>query len=221
MIRRSIPRSVRPLTSAGSDFAVAEGVWTDPAKRLDMLRRHRVPGIESRPADTVQGMKHLSEEWVTLLRWLTASGVEYIAVGPAAEAIRGRAGRDGPLTIVPAPYGRNLERLSRTLRAAHARPRGGEGAVPIRFSASLLTESESWSLLCNEMYHLDLEIPVVARYSELLYEAGRCEIEPGLSVEVASNEELECRARALLHVDEPEIKITRRTPKRDDAHTPA
>lgn len=175
-----------------------------------MLRRHRAPGLESRPADTVKGMKHLSEEWVTLLRWLGEAGVEHVVLGPAGEAIRGRAGCEGPLAIAPAPYDRNLDRLGRALRAAHARSRDEAGAAAsVRFSAAVLAGTERWALRCEETYELDLEIHAAARYSELLYDAGRFEIEPGLSVEVGSHEDLERRNHTLLTGEEPEIRISR------------
>ena len=97
---------------------------------------------------------------------------------------------DGPVAIVPAPYHRNLDRLSRALLAAHARLRteGDAETASVRFgaSAAALSAGERWTLRCDAAYDLDIEMFPAERYSELLYEAGRIEIEPGLSVEVAS-----------------------------------
>ena len=47
------------------------------------------------------------------------------------------------------------------------------------------------------------------RYQELLYESGRFELEPGLSVEVASTEDLEHFAHLHRTGTAPEIRITR------------
>jgi hypothetical protein len=47
------------------------------------------------------------------------------------------------------------------------------------------------------------------QYSELLYEAGRFEIEPGVTVEVASLEVLERQSHVLLTGQEPEIRVRR------------
>ncbi|HWC85357.1 MAG TPA: hypothetical protein VG388_02390 [Solirubrobacteraceae bacterium] len=175
-----------------------------------MRQRHRAPGIDHRPAETVKGLEHLTEEWVILLRWLTGARVEFVVVGPAGEAIRGRAGTEGALAITPAPYDRNLDRLARALMAGHAGLRtGGAGTSPMRFTAAALAAEERWTLRCEGPYDLDLEISPAARYSELLYDAGRFEIEAGVNVEVASVEDLERHAHALRTGEEPEIRITR------------
>jgi hypothetical protein len=178
-----------------------------------MLQRHRAPGIDPRPAETVPGLEHLKDEWVTIIRWLAEARVEHVVVGSAGDAIRGGVSADGPVAIVPAPYHRNLDRLSRALVAAHARLRteGDAKTAPVRFgaSAAALSAGERWTLRCDAAYDLDIEMFPAERYSELLYEAGRIEIEPGLSVEVASLEHLEHRSHALLTGEEPEIRVSR------------
>jgi hypothetical protein len=176
-----------------------------------MLQRHRAPGIDPRPAETVKGLEHLKDEWVTVLRWLAEARVEYVVVGPAGEAIRGGPGAEGAVGVVPAPYHRNLDRLARALLAAHTRLRtdGDADTAPVRFSAAALSAGERWRLRLEGTYELDVEMAPAERYSELLYEAGRLEIEPGLSVEVASLEALEHRAHALVAGVEPEIRISR------------
>ena len=129
-----------------------------------MLLRHRPPRIESTAAEPAkQGYEHLDESWLTLLRWLQASRVEFVLVGPAARAIRGEAGARGPVTIVPAPYGRNLDRLARALWSGHARLRvdagpAGAGAdtVPVKLTAEKLVRGERWTLRCGS-HDLDIE----------------------------------------------------------------
>jgi hypothetical protein len=177
-----------------------------------MLIRHRTPGIDPGPAQTVQGLEHLRHERIAVLRWLVANRVEQILTGPIAEAIRGRQWSDGPVAIVPAPYGRNYERLARALWSEHARVRieGESDTTPVRISADKLARGGRWMLRCGT-HDLDIEgRPAGApRYQELLYEATRFEIEPGLSVEVASPEDLEHFGHVRRTGSAPEIRITR------------
>jgi hypothetical protein len=182
-----------------------------------MLQRQRAPGLDPRPAQTVKGLEHLNDEWVAIVRWLAEGRVEHVLVGPAAEAVRGSATALGPIAIVPAPYRRNLDRLAKSLRAAHARLRteGLSETTPMRFSAAKLAAGERWTVRLELLHDLDIEMARPERYSELLYEAGRFEIEPGLTVEVASQEDLERHDHIPLAGPEPEIRITRgpvRTP---------
>lgn len=177
-----------------------------------MLNRHRAPGIEARPKHTPKGLEHVTAEWVAVLRWLHANHVEHVLVGAAAQAIRGDTDARGPVAIVPAPYGRNLERLARALNSTHARVRvGGEvDTMAVKLNAEKLASGERWMLRCGE-HDLDVESrPTgVPRYQELLYEAGRFELEPGLPVEVASAEDLENFDHVRRTGTTPEIKITR------------
>jgi hypothetical protein len=159
----------------------------------------------------MKGLEHLKDEWVVILRWLAECRVEHVVVGPAGEAIRGRADAGGPLAIAPAPYDRNLDRLAHALLAAQTRLRTEDraGVAPVRFSAASLAAGEHWKLTCEIIYDLDVEMSPAARYSELLYEATRFEIEPGLSVEVGSLEALEHQSHVPVTGEEPEIRITR------------
>jgi hypothetical protein len=177
-----------------------------------MLIRPQTPGIDPRPAQTVEGLEHLKHERIAVLRWLAANHVEHILTGPVADAIRGRVDADGPVAIVPAPYGRNYERLARALWSAHARVRidGEPDTTPVRVSADKLARGHRWTLRCG-VHDLDIEgRPAgVSSYQELLYEASRFEIEPGLSVEVASPEDLEHFVHVRRTGSAPEIRITR------------
>jgi hypothetical protein len=177
-----------------------------------MLLRHRTPGFDPRPAHTVEGLEHLKHERIAVLRWLAANHVEYILTGPVAEAIRGQVTADGPVAIVPAPYGRNFERLARALWSAHARLRidGEADTTPVRVSADKLARGHRWMLRCG-IHDLDIEgRPAgVPRYQELLYEASRFEVELGLSVEVASPEDLEHYSHLRRTGSAPEIRIRR------------
>jgi hypothetical protein len=126
------------------------------------------------------------------------------------------------VAIVPAPYRRNLERLAKALTSEHARLRvetaegAGADPVPIKLTAEKLAEAKHWTLRCGT-HDLDVEGGIRAAggnsglpsYQELLYEAGRFELEPGLRVEVASPEDIEHFAHLRRTGVAPEIKITR------------
>jgi hypothetical protein len=185
-----------------------------------MLLRHRTPGIESRPATRTKGFEHLNDSWIAVLRWLNANRVEYVLVGSVAAAIRGDSGARGPVAVVPAPYGRNLDRLARALGSAHARLRIDAGAdadadtpetMPVKMTAEKLVRGQRWTLRCG-VYDLDIEgHPAgVPRYQELLYEAGRFALTPDLSVEAASPEDIEHYEHVRRTGLTPEIRITRK-----------
>jgi hypothetical protein len=184
-----------------------------------MLLRHRSPGIESRPANTTKGFEHLDEKAIAVMRWLTANHVDYVLVGSVAAAIRGDTGAKGPVAIVPAPYGRNFDRLAHALSSAHARLRidGGTAGsptapdtMPVKLTAEKLARGQRWTLRCG-IYDVDIEgrQSAVPRYQELLYEAGRFELTSDLSVEVGSPEDIEHYEHVRRTGVTPEIRITR------------
>jgi hypothetical protein len=184
-----------------------------------MLLRHRAPRIETRQTEKNKGLEHLDETSIGVLRWLNASRVDYVLIGPVAEAIRGNAEAHGPVTIVPAPYRRNFERLARALWSAHARLRVEDGSpgqaetVPIKMTADKLSRGQSWALRCGA-HDVDIEgrLHGVSRYQELLYEAGRFSVTSEVSVEVASPEDIEHCAHVRRTGSPPEIRIMRATP---------
>jgi hypothetical protein len=166
-----------------------------------MLLRHRPPGIEEAPPRPTKGFEHLNEQWIAVLRWLRANRIEFVLVGPAARAVRGESSASGPVAIVPAPYGRNLDRLARALWSSHARLRvdagigthaAGAETMPVKMNAEKLVRGQRWTLRCGS-HDLDIEgrPDGVPRYQELLYEAVRFDLAPELSVEVASPEDIE------------------------------
>jgi hypothetical protein len=180
-----------------------------------MLLRHRPPRIDAKPTTPAKGFEHLDEKNLAVLRWLRANRVEFVLVGVVAEAVRGGSGAHGPVAVVPAPYGRNFERLSRALNAVHARlridaTRAGEDTMPIKLTAEKLARGQRWTFRCGE-YDVDIEgRPKPApRYQELLYEAGRFQLADDLSVEVASPEDIEHYAHLRRTGTAPEIKIRR------------
>ena len=191
-----------------------------------MLLRRRPPKLDTNPPPAGQGFEHLAGESIAVLRWLKANQVEFVLVGPMASAIRAGAGESSPVAIVPAPYRRNYERLRRALTAARARPRGeGVGKPnretrPAKITFDGDAGSQQW-ILGTGPHHLDVEgrPSGTPGYQELLYEAGRFELAAGLSVDVASPEDVEHYDHVRRTGAAPEMRITRGTPREQlEAH---
>lgn len=190
-----------------------------------MLLRRRPPQIDTRPTRPAEGFEHLAAEAIAVLKWLKANQVEFVLVGPVAEAIRGGAGAPGPVAIVPAPYRRNFERLSRALGSSHARPRPGVGGKegresrPAKMTPDSSPGGQRW-MFGDGPHHLDVEgrPSGTPGYQELLYEAGRFEVATGLSVDVASTEDIEHYTQVRRTGISPEMRITRGTPHEVETH---
>jgi hypothetical protein len=204
-----------------------------------MLLKHRTPEIDTAPVAPRQGLEHLDKSWIEVLRWLNAIKLDYVVVGPVAHAIRGDVSARGPVAIVPAPYGRNFERLAGALVAQHAGLRSDRGLpahpnergaiVPVKLNADKLARGRRWMLRFGP-YDLDVEgagkraagrvgsgsepdaSAHAPRYQELLYESGRFQLAEGLSVEVASPEDLEHFSHVRRTGSAPEFRVTRAAP---------
>ena len=199
-----------------------------------MLLKHRPPGIESTSVKLHEGLEHLDQSSIAVLRWLNVNKVDYVVVGPVARAIRGDVDTKGPVGIVPAPYGRNFERLCTALVAEHAGlradgiwsgPSARSGSVAVKLTADKLARGRRWMLHFGA-YDLDIEgegsrgevsrdagadaAGGAPRYQELLYEAARFELADGLSVEVASPEDLEHYSHIRRTGTAPEFRVTRK-----------
>lgn len=190
-----------------------------------MLFRRRPPQIDIRPIEAAKGFEHIAGEALAVLKWLKANQVEFVLVGPVAEAMRGGPASAGPVAIVPAPYRRNHERLSRALDSAQARPRPEAGArdsreaVAAKKVAQQAGAGERW-VLGTGTHYLDVEgrPSGTPDYQELLYEAARYEPSPGLAVEVASTEDIEHYAHVRRTGTSPEIRVTRGVPAQSAAN---
>ena len=178
-----------------------------------MLLRRRSPRLEDQPTVTRAGYEHLPPGAVAVLSWLTASHVEFVLIGPVAESIRTGGTVGGPVAIVPAPYGRNLERLTRALWAEHARTRvePPAGSLPARIDPHRLMRGQLLTMRCGQ-HDIDVEArpEAVSRYQEILYEAHPHEIVNGVRVQVAGFEDLERYAQLRRGRTSPEIRISRK-----------
>jgi hypothetical protein len=182
-----------------------------------MLLRHRPPRLDDkRPATTRKGFEHLDQGAVAVLQWLKANRVDFVLVGAVAEAVRGSTDATGPVAIVPAPYGRNFERLSRALSAADARVRiaaeeeGEAETMQIKLTPEKLGRGQLWTVRCGA-HDLDIEARSSGSpsYQEVLYESARFHLAGDLSVEVASPEHIEHYAQVRRTGLSPEIRISR------------
>lgn len=178
-----------------------------------MLLRNRPAGIDSRPAITNQGFEHLDRSAIAVLRWLSDNRIDFVLVGAVARAVRGDRSAHGPVDIVPAPYGRNLDRLARALSAVGVRPRSGAFAAADgsdRLTAEQLVGPERHVLRCGE-HEIDVEgrPEGVSRYQELLYEAARTTLADGLSIEIAAPEDIEHYDQLLRTGSAPELRVAR------------
>ena len=184
-----------------------------------MLLRNQVPSIDSESITAAEGFEHLAASSIAVMRWLNAAGVDYVLVGAVAREIRGETGAQGPVAIVPAPYGRNLDRLALALNSVRAQQRShGEliGAAPItstaalKLTAEMLVRPERWELRCGD-HELDVEGRPTGSpsYQELLYESVRFSVSPEVAVEVAAPEDIEHYDHVRRTGLAPEITVTR------------
>jgi hypothetical protein len=203
-----------------------------------MLLKHRPPDIDSSPVALNQGFSHLDQGWAVVIRWLNANKVDFVLIGSAALAIRGDHSARGPAAIVPAPYGRNFDRLATALGGQNAGLRSDRVVgtdrgvpVPVKLTADKLARGRRW-LLRFAGYDLDIEAAgkhaddgrggngdaVAPRYQELLYESNRFELSAGIAVEVASPEDLEHYFHVRRTGVAPEFRVIRNTPARGTEH---
>ena len=184
-----------------------------------MLLRNRAPSIDDVPVTPAKGYEHVPAPAIAMMRWLSAAGVDYVLVGPAARSIRGDAAARGPVAIVPAPYGRNLDRLAQALNSVQARERthgeliGALHTAPgnqLKLTADMLIRADRWALRCGD-HELDIEGRPSGSpsYQELLYEAIRFTVSPEVSVEVAAPEDIEHYDHVRRTGVVPEITVTR------------
>jgi hypothetical protein len=201
-----------------------------------MLLKRRLPRIDtSRPLELNPGFEHLDRGALAVLIWLREHGVDFVLVGAVAESVHSHSGTALPVAIVPAPYRRNLERLARALNYVEAKVRDDAGApdprpaAAGRITAEQLTRDDVWTLWCGP-HAIDVVgtgAPAssgasgASAYQELLYEAGRFELSPELTVEVASPEDIEHYAHLRKTGRPPRMTVSRRSPVRRHRSDPA
>src|ERR1700749_5051787 len=130
-----------------------------------MLLKHRSPGVDATSVQPRAGLEPLDRKSISVLRWHNANHVDYVLVGPVAHAIRGDQAATGPVAIVPAPYSRNWDRLTRALVDEHAGLRSDRGlpgsgergdSVTVKLTPDKLARGRRWMLRFGE-FDLDVE----------------------------------------------------------------
>lgn len=175
-----------------------------------MLLKKRSPRNEAdSPVEAAPGFEHLDPGGLATLRWLKGNQVEFVLTGAMAEAVHSHSARDGRVAIVPAPYRRNLERLARAVTT----PQQSMVTVESLTGGKVRTLSSG----THTVDVLGTGAPAASGswgasgYQELLYEANRFELSPGLTVEVASPEDIEHYAHLRRTGSAPEIRISRQS----------
>jgi hypothetical protein len=198
-----------------------------------MRLRRRAPGLGDLAAHAMEGYEHLDAGTLGVLAWLVANEVDFVLVGAVAQRLRGQRQATGPVAIVPAPYHRNYSRLANALAAAHPRLRapadadGKADMAPVKLTPEKLAGGQRWQLRCGGAYDIDIE-PVRTRaaasarsatgYEELLYESARVEPVAGVTVEVASPEDIEDYAQGPRAGGSPGIAAAGAEPPAGEMH---
>ncbi len=135
----------------------------------------------------------LPPDAIALLARLEKLGVEHVLIGELAAAVQGCRTSDTTVTIVPARYQRNLDRLSTALREVKAAARPGASSPapdwePMPATLRKLGRLELTTTLGD--LEIDFEPPATAGHLDLFENARRHTITPGLEVQVAALEDL-------------------------------
>ncbi len=183
-----------------------------------MLLRNRAPQIVDTPAPAGAPYEHLSTASVAVVSWLAGAHIDFVLVGAFARRLRGEESASGPVAIVPAPYGRNLDRLVHALTALHARERtsvlagvGGQGTgQPLKLKAEHLVGPRRLELSIGA-HTLDVEgrPDGAPSYQALLYESVRMQVSAATAVEVAAPEDIEFYEHVHRTGVAPQISVAR------------
>jgi hypothetical protein len=117
-----------------------------------------------------------------MLQLLDRHAVQYVVVADPAGP--------GPVSVVIAPYARNVERTCTALRSLGARrraPGGSAAATPLDYDEIRTKVDHVW-MLTTDHGALDIATagPDGRRYGELLLDTVPRELRPGLVVELAA-----------------------------------
>jgi hypothetical protein len=129
-----------------------------------------------------------------ILRALQDVHVEYVLVGGLAAGLHGHSGGSHTVTIVPARFTRNLERLAKALHALDARVQTAgivDQANRVAVTSDSLRRLGRWSMTtrCGPL-EIDFEPPATAGHLDLFDDARRMACGEGVEVEVADMADL-------------------------------
>ena len=128
---------------------------------------------------------------IGLLRVLVDHDVDFVVVGGVAAAARGSPTSTVDVDVCYRREERNLERLAEALRALRARLRGVDEEVPFILDAKALRAGDHFTLT-TDLGDVDLlGTPAgTSGYGEIDAHATAIDLEDGLTVRVASLEDL-------------------------------
>jgi hypothetical protein len=131
---------------------------------------------------------------LTTLGTLQQHDVQFVLVGDVAEAIYNNGGFVSGVAIVPASYGRNVERLIAALRALEAEM--GIAGIPanefVEWWRSDLRDLAPCSFMTSGAdVDVDFEPSGTRGYQDLFDDASQIQLTPGIAPLVASAEDLE------------------------------
>lgn len=131
----------------------------------------------------------LDPKLLATLKTLDSHAVEYVLVGEVAEAIHDGGGFISGVAIVPAPYGRNVDRLACALKALLARLSDGQSLDP------RTTDLRASAPCTFKTAHADVELDFAPGgtkgYPDLFDDAARTPVAAGVNPHVASPQDLE------------------------------
>jgi hypothetical protein len=184
-------------------FATAAQIGTGgrSARHFKEARRRDPVGRSGRLGGELGRMSELELDalLLTTLGTLQRHDVQFVLVGDVAEAIYNHGGFVSGVAIVPASYGRNVERLIAALRALDAEM--GIAGIPASESVDWWRTDLRDLAPCSFMtsgadVDVDFEPGDTRGYQDLFDDASQIELAPGVAPLVASAEDLERVVRA-------------------------
>jgi hypothetical protein len=129
---------------------------------------------------------------VDALEALAARRVRFVVIGGFASQLRGSPSLTGDTDVCYARDRQNLERLARALRDVEATLRGAPPDVPFRLDAPTLEAGDhlTFDTTAGALDILGTPSGIPGGYDELERASDEMEIAPGLSVKVASIDDL-------------------------------
>jgi len=131
----------------------------------------------------------LDTKLLATLRTLQSHAVEYVLVGEVAVAIHDGGGFISGVAIVPAAYGRNVDRLASALKELDAHLSDGQPMDPR--TTDLRASAPCTFTTAHAAVHLDFVPDGTNGYADLFDDAARIGLAAGVNPHVASPQDLE------------------------------
>lgn len=131
----------------------------------------------------------LDPKLLATLQTLESQGVEYVLIGEVADAIHDGGGSISGVEIVPADYGRNVDRLAVALKKLDAHLSNGQPMDPR--TTDLLGSAPCSFATAHATVELDFAPGGTHGYRDLFDDAARAPLAPGVNPHVASPQDLD------------------------------